>query len=332
MKKVTVGIIGCGTIANGAHIPAYMKNEDVEIKYFCDIIPERAKAAVEKYGCGIAVEDYHRVLEDPEVEAISVCTPNRMHAIIAIDAMRAGKHVLCEKPAASNAAELQRMRAAAENGQAVLLEAMRSVYDPGFQAIEANLYRLGKIRSVSFRFCQYSSRYDNFRKGIIENAFRPELSNGALMDIGVYCVHPLVRLFGMPEKIEGASVFLENGVDGMGTILAQYPGWQAVLQYSKITSGYTESEVQGENGSMQIDRIADTRKITIHERTGRRDVILIPKEENNMVYEIREWLRLIENSQEDEKSKIYEEASGNEMQFLDLAREKMGIRFPADVS
>ena len=50
MKKVTVGIIGCGTIANGAHIPAYMKNEDVEIKYFCDIIPERAKEAVEKYG------------------------------------------------------------------------------------------------------------------------------------------------------------------------------------------------------------------------------------------------------------------------------------------
>lgn len=80
MKKVTVGIIGCGTIANGAHIPAYMKNEDVEIKYFCDIIPERAKEAVEKYGCGIAVEDYHDVLTDPEVEAVSVCTPNKMHA------------------------------------------------------------------------------------------------------------------------------------------------------------------------------------------------------------------------------------------------------------
>ena len=88
MKKVTVGIIGCGTIANGAHIPAYMKNEDVEIKYFCDIIPERAKEAVEKYGCGIAVEDYHDVLTDPEVEAVSVCTPNKMHATIAIDAMR----------------------------------------------------------------------------------------------------------------------------------------------------------------------------------------------------------------------------------------------------
>ena len=92
MKKVMVGIIGCGTIANSAHIPAYLKNEDVEIKYFCDIIPERAKAAVEKYGCGIAVEDYHRVLEDPEVEAISVCTPNRMHTIIATRCVRASMY------------------------------------------------------------------------------------------------------------------------------------------------------------------------------------------------------------------------------------------------
>ena len=69
MAKIKIGIIGCGTIANSAHIPAYMANPDVEIKYFCDILPEKAKAAVEKYGCGIAVEDYHDIIADPEVEA-----------------------------------------------------------------------------------------------------------------------------------------------------------------------------------------------------------------------------------------------------------------------
>ena len=95
-----VGIIGCGTIANSAHIPAYMANSDAEIKYFCDIIPEKAQACVEKYGCGIAVKDYHDVLVDPEVQAVSVCTPNKMHPRISIDAMRAGKDVLCEKPSA----------------------------------------------------------------------------------------------------------------------------------------------------------------------------------------------------------------------------------------
>ena len=79
-----VAIIGCGTIANAAHIPAYMKNPEAEIKYFCDIIPERAEKAVETYGCGTAITDYHVALNDPEIEAVSVCTPNNMHPVIAI--------------------------------------------------------------------------------------------------------------------------------------------------------------------------------------------------------------------------------------------------------
>lgn len=106
-----VAVIGCGSIAHHAHIPSYMKNEKAEIKYFCDIIKERADAAVEKYGCGIAVTDYKEVLADPEVVAVSVCTPNLMHSVITIDALKAGKHVLCEKPAArlySEALEMQK--------------------------------------------------------------------------------------------------------------------------------------------------------------------------------------------------------------------------------
>ncbi len=108
-----IAVIGCGTIANNAHIPAYMKNPKAEIKYFCDILPERAKAAVEKYECGIAVTDYKEVLADEEVVAVSICTPNKVHSIIAIDAMKAGKHVLCEKPAAriyEEALEMQRVQ------------------------------------------------------------------------------------------------------------------------------------------------------------------------------------------------------------------------------
>ncbi|HML47819.1 MAG TPA: Gfo/Idh/MocA family oxidoreductase [Clostridia bacterium] len=112
-----VAVIGCGTIANAAHIPSYLNNPEAEIAYFCDILPERAAAAVEKYGCGTAIEDYHVALADPQVVAVSVCTPNNVHAPIAIDAMRAGKHVLCEKPAATTLAEAQEMqRVAAETG------------------------------------------------------------------------------------------------------------------------------------------------------------------------------------------------------------------------
>ena len=105
-----VAVIGCGTIANSAHIPAYLKNDEAEIKYFCDIIPEKAIAAVEKYGCGIAVTDYKEILNDPEIEAVSVCTPNKAHSEIAINALKAGKHVLCEKPAARTYAEVEKMQ------------------------------------------------------------------------------------------------------------------------------------------------------------------------------------------------------------------------------
>jgi predicted dehydrogenase len=105
-----IAIIGCGMIATSSHIPAYMKNPEAEIKYFCDLIPEKAQACVEKWGCGEAITDYHIALNDPEIVAVSVCTPNYGHPVIAIDAMRAGKHVLCEKPAARTLAEVEEMQ------------------------------------------------------------------------------------------------------------------------------------------------------------------------------------------------------------------------------
>ena len=121
MEKMKIGIIGCGRIARAAHIPSYLKCEDVEIKYFCDIIPEKAQDCVEKYNTGIAVADYHDVISDPEVVAVSICTPNMAHKFISIDALRAGKHVLCEKPMAVTLAECEAMVAAAEESGKYLM-------------------------------------------------------------------------------------------------------------------------------------------------------------------------------------------------------------------
>lgn len=112
LKKHNVAIIGCGTIANSAHIPSYTASEYANIKYFCDIIPERAQKAAAKYGSGKVTADYRDVLADPEIDAISVCTPNNVHAQISIDALRAGKNVLCEKPASRTYTEALEMQQA----------------------------------------------------------------------------------------------------------------------------------------------------------------------------------------------------------------------------
>lgn len=152
-----IGIIGCGNIANSHHIPCYMENENAEIKYFCDIIPERAENAVKKYGCGIAVTDYKEVLADDEIEAVSVCTPNRMHSIIAIDALKAGKNVLCEKPAARIYEEALKMQEAQHESGKVLNIGVVNRFNAGINKIKELIENgeLGEVYQVYVSFREH---------------------------------------------------------------------------------------------------------------------------------------------------------------------------------
>ncbi|MBQ6266038.1 MAG: Gfo/Idh/MocA family oxidoreductase [Clostridia bacterium] len=111
MEKLKVGIIGCGGIANGKHMPAIAKIKEVEMVAFCDIIEERAVKAAKKFGVeGAKVyTDYKELLADESIVAVHVCTPNRSHSFITIDALEAGKHVMCEKPMAKTYAEAKAM-------------------------------------------------------------------------------------------------------------------------------------------------------------------------------------------------------------------------------
>lgn len=115
-KLVKVGIIGCGGIANGKHMPSLKKLKNVEMVAFCDIIEERAEKAAKKFGVEDAkcYTDYKELLADQEIEVVHVCTPNKSHSFISIDAMESGKHVMCEKPMAKTAVEAKAMVEAAE--------------------------------------------------------------------------------------------------------------------------------------------------------------------------------------------------------------------------
>ena len=115
-QLIKVGIIGCGGIANGKHMPSLKKVKDCQMVAFCDIIPERARKAAADYGTPDAkvYTDYKELLSDPQIDVVHVCTPNRSHSFITVDALEAGKHVMCEKPMAINSAEAQKMLDAAK--------------------------------------------------------------------------------------------------------------------------------------------------------------------------------------------------------------------------
>lgn len=101
--KTVIAIIGCGRIATNAHLPALSQMDNVRIKYACDIIPEKAEALKEKFPViEQTVADYKTVLADSEVEAVFVLTPNYAHYTVTMDALKAGKHVMCEKPITVN--------------------------------------------------------------------------------------------------------------------------------------------------------------------------------------------------------------------------------------
>ena len=154
-----IAVIGCGTIANAQHIPAYMKNEEAEIKYFCDIIPERAENAVKKYGCGTAITDYREALADSEIEAVSVCTPNKMHSEITIAALKSGKNVLCEKPAARVLEEALEMQKAQHECGKVLNIGVVNRFNINVNKIKELIDqgRLGEVYSVYISFRSHRS-------------------------------------------------------------------------------------------------------------------------------------------------------------------------------
>ncbi|MCM3746929.1 Gfo/Idh/MocA family oxidoreductase [Paenibacillus pasadenensis] len=116
MSKVRVGIIGCGGIANGKHMPFLAKVQEAEMAAFCDIVRERAEEAKGKFGSPEAAiyENYKDLLNDPSITVVHVCTPNDSHADITIAALEAGKHVMCEKPMAKTAEDARRMLEAAK--------------------------------------------------------------------------------------------------------------------------------------------------------------------------------------------------------------------------
>ena len=114
-KLVNVGIIGCGGIANSKHMPSLSKVENCRMVAFCDIIPERAEKAAAKFGTPDAktYTDYKELLKDESIDVVHICTPNRSHSFITVDALYAGKHVMCEKPMAINSVEAKKMLDAA---------------------------------------------------------------------------------------------------------------------------------------------------------------------------------------------------------------------------
>lgn len=187
MHKIRVGIIGCGGIANGKHMPSLKKVNKAEMVAFCDIIPERAEKAKKDYGTPDAkvYTDYKKLLEDKSIDVVHVCTPNRSHSFITVDALEAGKDVMCEKPMAINSIEAAKMIDAANRTGRLLTI--------GYQTRQRNDSQLMKQECLDGTFGEiYFAKATAIRRravptwGVFLNEY--EQGGGPLIDIGTHAL------------------------------------------------------------------------------------------------------------------------------------------------
>ncbi|MBS4174891.1 Gfo/Idh/MocA family oxidoreductase [Bacillus sp. FJAT-49736] len=261
MAKVKVGVIGCGSIATHRHLPEYAANESVEIVAVCDIVEERAKKRASKYGTKYYTK-YEELLADDEIEAVSVCTPNYLHAPVSIAALEAGKHVLCEKPMATSYTEAKAMIDAAENNRKKLMIAHNQRFVESHRKARAIIEsgKLGKIYSFRTAFGHggpegWSVDGENswfFKK---EEAFI-----GAMGDLGVHKTDLLRYILN--EEITEVAAFVDTIAKDNSTvddnavcILKTESGIVGTLaaSWSYVSKEDNSTVIYGENAILRLE-------------------------------------------------------------------------------
>ena len=187
MRKVRIGIIGCGGIANNKHMPALRKIPEVEMVAFCDIVEERAVKAAADYGTPDAkvYTDYKELLKDESIEVVHVLTPNRDHSYITVDALEAGKHVMCEKPMAINTAEAQKMVDAAKRTGKKLTIGYQSRFRPDSMYLKQACEN-GELGEIYYARAQAIRRRAVPTWGVFLDAEKQ--GGGPLIDIGTHAL------------------------------------------------------------------------------------------------------------------------------------------------
>ncbi len=240
------------------------------------VASERAAAAVaDRFGAARGHDSYAALLDDPEVEAVYVPLPNSLHREWTERAAAAGKHVLCEKPLAPSVADAAAMAAAAEAAGVVLLEAYMTPFHPRAAAVTALAAsgRLGPLRFARGVFTGVLARADDHR-------WRPEMGGGCLLDVGVYCVAPLLAAAGRPPvRVDAAARITPSGVDAsLSAWLDWGDGFTAAIECSFEAPERQVLEFVGAEAALLVDRAhtpgPEDAAFTLRHRDGRVETVV----------------------------------------------------------
>lgn len=337
MEKLRFGVVGTNFITDWV-IAGAREDERFELTAVCSRTRERGEEFAAKHGIPHVFTSLDAMAASDEVDAVYIATPNSTHADNSILCMNRGKHVLCEKPMAANAREARRMIEASRRNGVALMEAVKSTLSPSFGAVTENLHRIGAPRRYFASFCQYSSRYDKFKEGVILNAFRPE--PGQRRDDGhrrVYAL-PAGRAVRTPEVDLGAGrrAVERRRRSGRGqSAIRRHERHAAILQNSQFPPARRD---RGRGWKHHDRPHTDSRRGALlpasgpasgHERRAEAERLDREQPHDEYYYEIKEFIDTVRDGRIESRINSHDRSLAT-AEIIDEVRRQLGVRYPAD--
>ena len=229
MRKINWAVLGTAGIAKGCTIPGMQLAENCNLYAVAGRSMEKAEAYKKEFGFEKAYDSYEALLADPQVEAVYIPLPNELHYAWTIKALKAKKHVLCEKPLAPTPQQVAEMHDVAKENGVFLMEAYAYLHSPYIKAVKAELDSgiIGDVRYLETEFITSDYDVSNIR-------MRKETCGGCTYDLGCYCTTMALWMLGqVPEKVQAVAEFSDQGIDTLTTAILTFPGGKKAV----LTSG-----------------------------------------------------------------------------------------------
>ena len=214
----------------------------------------RERAAELGQGKALVYTELDEMLKNPDIDVVYLCIPNVLHADAALRCLRAGKHVLCEKPATVSAAGMEQIIRTAQAERRIFAEAVMNFYSPVTDRLRAELAQNPAV-AVRLDYSQRSSKLDRLRAGERITSFDRALYGGALTDLGCYVLHFAVNLFGEPKELDASAVFIGK-VDGTDVLTLHYDGFDVGITVSKCAHSMIGSEIQCDRATYTLKNLS----------------------------------------------------------------------------
>lgn len=325
---IKVATIGSGFIVDW-FLNAVSQNDGIECVAMYSRHESHAQPLASQYHIDKIYTNLEEMLQQPNIDFVYIASPNSLHAPQALQCLKANKHVIVEKPFASNVKEFEEVVDYAKKHRLYVFEAIVTLHMPNYLTLKNRLSELGTIKMVQCNFSQYSSKYDKFKAGELPNVFNPAFSGGALADISIYNLHFTIGLFGMPNNVHYFANKHPNGIDTSGVCILEYDGFHAVCVGAKDTRSKCLAQIQGEKGYALVEsetsRVGQC-KLIINQQE---EDVTIPQNDIALYYEVKEFVHIFENDDYDTcLAKL--EHSRNVMKVFEAARKDANIIYSAD--